>query len=188
MAPCEQFLDDYEISCLVCDSYDSVDDRHSDDDIGISGLEDEEDSVEEDLDDDIDSIYNVADTGDHAELENTDDEHSETGESTDEKTNVFQGKDFIWSRTPPKVARARRENIIVRLSGCVDEAKNANTPHDAFSVFISDDILNIILTHTNQKIHHYLFNFTGKVQKWMWRTSLDELHALIGLLVYGGVF
>jgi hypothetical protein len=35
----------------------------------------------------------------------------------------------------------------------VDEAKNANTPHDAFSLFthISDDILNIILTHTNQK-------------------------------------
>jgi len=28
----EQFLDDYEISCLVCDSDDSEDDRHSDDD------------------------------------------------------------------------------------------------------------------------------------------------------------
>jgi len=33
----------------------------------------------------------------------------------------------------------------------VNEAKNANTPHDAFSFFISDDILNIILTRTNQK-------------------------------------
>jgi hypothetical protein len=33
----------------------------------------------------------------------------------------------------------------------VDEAKNANTPHDAFSLFISDDILNIVPTHTNQK-------------------------------------
>ena len=97
----------------------------------------------------------------------TDVEHSETGESTDEETNVFQGKDFTWSRTPPKVARTRRENIIVRLPGCVDEAKNANTPHDAFSLFISDDILNNILKHTNQKIHDYLFNFNGKVQKWM---------------------
>jgi len=28
--------------------------------------------------------------------------------------NVFQGKDFTWSRTPPKVARALRENITVR--------------------------------------------------------------------------
>jgi len=77
----------------------------------------------------------------------------------------------------------------VRLPGCVNEAKNANTPHDAFSLFISDDILNIILTHTNKKkIHDYIFNFTGKVQKWMRRTSLDELRTVIGLLIYGGVF
>jgi len=33
----------------------------------------------------------------------------------------------------------------------VDEAKNANTTHDASSFFISDDILNIMLTNTNQK-------------------------------------
>jgi hypothetical protein len=34
----------------------------------------------------------------------------------------------------------------------VDEAKNANTAHEAFSLFSSDDILNFILKHTNQKI------------------------------------
>jgi hypothetical protein len=41
--------------------------------IGLNGSEDEEDAVEEDLDDDIDSMYDVADTGDHGELVNTDD-------------------------------------------------------------------------------------------------------------------
>ena len=184
MASREQFVDDYESSRLLCDSDDNEDDRHSDDDIGLSGSEDEEDAVEEDLDD-IDSVYDVADNG---KPENTDDERSETGECTDKERNVFQGKDFTWSRTPPKVARARRENITVRLPGCVDEAKNANTPHDAFSLFISADILNIILTHTDQKIHYYLFNFTGKIQKWMRQTSLDELHVVIGLLIYGEVF
>jgi hypothetical protein len=111
----EQILDDYEISRLVCDSDVSENNRHSDDDIGLSGSEDEEDAVEEDLEGDIDSMYDVADTGDQGEPENTDDKHSETRESTDEETNVFQGKDFTWSRTPPKVARARRENLIVRL-------------------------------------------------------------------------
>jgi len=80
-------------------------------------------------------VYDVADTGDHGELENTDDGHSETGESTDKKRNVFHGKDFTWSRTPPKIARTRRENIIVCLPRCVDEAKIANTPHDAFSFY-----------------------------------------------------
>jgi hypothetical protein len=145
--------------------------------IGLIGSEDEEDAVEDDLDDDIDSMYNVADGGDHGKPENADDEHSETGESTDEKTIFFSREglywsrtppnftgaghlptllkqdtsQLYWSRTPPKVARARRENIILRLPGCVDEAKNANTPHDAFSLFISDDILNIILRHINQK-------------------------------------
>jgi hypothetical protein len=49
-------------------------------------------------------MYDVADTGDYGQPENTDDKHSETGESTDEETNVFHGKDFTWSRTPPTVA------------------------------------------------------------------------------------
>jgi len=83
MASCESFLDDYEISCLVGDSDDSEDDRHNDDDTGLS---DSEDAVEEDPDDDIDSMYDVADNGDHDEPENTDVEHSETRESTDEET------------------------------------------------------------------------------------------------------
>jgi hypothetical protein len=57
--------------------------------IGLIGSEDEEDAVEENLDDDIDSMYDVADAGDHGQPENTDDEHSETGENTDKETNVF---------------------------------------------------------------------------------------------------
>ena len=112
MASLEQLLEDYEISRLVSDSGDSDGDRHSGDDIGLSGSEDEEDAAEEDLDDDIGSLYDVADTGDHGQPENTDVEHSETGESTDEETNVFQGKEFTWSRTLPTVARARRENVL----------------------------------------------------------------------------
>ena len=78
MAFREQFLDDYEISFLVCYNNDSEDDGHSDDDIGLSGSEDEEDVVQEDLDDNIDSIYDVADTGDHVGPENTVDDPSET--------------------------------------------------------------------------------------------------------------
>jgi hypothetical protein len=101
MASREQFLDDCEISRLVCDSDDSEDDRHSDYDIGLSGSENEEDALDEYLNDDIDSVYDVADTGDHGDPENTDDVHSETGESTDEETNVFRDKDFNWNRAPP---------------------------------------------------------------------------------------
>jgi len=41
MASREQFLDDYEISRLVCDSVDSEDDKHSHNDTGLSSSEDE---------------------------------------------------------------------------------------------------------------------------------------------------
>jgi len=115
MAFREKFLEDDEISRLVCDSDDSEDDRLIDNDTGLSGSEDEEDVVEKDLDDGIDSMYDVADTGNHGESENTDVENSETGESTYNETNVFQDKDFTWSRAPPKVARVRRKNIVMRL-------------------------------------------------------------------------
>jgi len=71
--------------------------------IGLIGSEDEENAVEEDLDYNTDSMYDVADTGDHGEPENTDDEHSETGESTDGETNVFQGKDFTGAGHLPKL-------------------------------------------------------------------------------------
>jgi hypothetical protein len=71
--------------------------------IGLISSEDEEDAVEEDFDKDIDSIYDVADTCDHGEPENADNEHSDTGESTDEQTNVFQGKDFTGARHLPKL-------------------------------------------------------------------------------------
>jgi hypothetical protein len=62
--------------------------------IELIGSEDTEDAVEEDLYDDIECMYDVADVGDHGQLESADDEHSVTRESTDEETNVFQGKDF----------------------------------------------------------------------------------------------
>jgi len=78
--------------------------------IGLIGSEDEEDAAEEDLDDDVDSTYDVADVSDHEQLENSDDEHSETGESTDEKTNVFQGKDFTGARHPQSCSASQREH------------------------------------------------------------------------------
>jgi len=88
MAFREKFLEDDVISLLVSGSDDTEDDRLSGNDIGLSGSEDEEDAAEADLDDEIYSIYDVAENGDHGESENTDVEHSETGESTSEEMNV----------------------------------------------------------------------------------------------------
>ena len=48
-------------------------------------------------------MYAVADAGDNRKPENADDEHSEPGESTNEKTNVFQGKEFTGLGHLPKL-------------------------------------------------------------------------------------
>jgi len=117
--------------------------------IVLVGSEDEDDAVEEDLYDDIHSVYDVADAGDHGQLENAGEEHSETGENTNEKTNIFQGKDFTGRGQLPELLELP-ERTIVRPPECVDETTNANTPRDAFSLFITD-ILNFILTHTPMK-------------------------------------
>jgi hypothetical protein len=146
--------------------------------IGLIGSEDEEDAVEEDLDDDIDSMYDAADAG--GEPENADDKHSETGESTNEKTNIFQGKDFTRAGHLPQLLKLA-ENIIVRLPGCVKEAKNANTPHDVFSRFISDDILNIILTHTHTHTHtHTNQKISGLSLQLHWQGSEMDAENITG--------
>ena len=86
-------------------------------------------------------------------------------ESTHEDANSYEAKNFRWSKIPPPVGRALRENIILRLPGCKGQARIANTPHDAFSLFISENMLNIILYHTNQTIQKYLMNFDGSRQQ-----------------------
>ena len=116
--------------------------------IGLIGSEDEEDAVEEDFDDDIDSMYDVADVGDHGQLENADDERSETGESTDEETNVFQGKDFTGAGHLPTLLELAERTYCV-FPGVWMKPKMPIQNMMLFSFFISDDILYIILTRTN---------------------------------------
>jgi hypothetical protein len=86
--------------------------------IGLIGSEDEEDAAEEDLDDDIDCMYDVADAGDHGQLENADDEHSETGESTDEETNVFKGRTLLEQDTSQLCSSSQTEHNSASSRAC----------------------------------------------------------------------
>ena len=110
MASREEFLDDYEIRRLLCDSDDSEYYRHSDDNFGLRGSEDEEDAVEEDLDDDIDCVYDVADSGDNGKPENTDDERSETGECTDKEECFSRQGPYLDQVTSQCCSSSQREH------------------------------------------------------------------------------
>ena len=151
-------------------------------------LEDEENKVEENCEDDVDAIYDINDMN---ELDNQSDTDNSTMEkSTHEDANSYEAKNFRWSKITLRVGRARRENIILRLPGFKGQARNANTPHDAFSLFINDNMFNIILYQNNQKIQKYLMNFDGNRQQLnlMHEATLDEIRAVIGLVIYKGVF
>ena len=187
-------LDEEEILRLLHDENEELDDKSSDeiDDNDHVSLEDEEDKVEEDCKDDVDSIYDIDDRNELHDQSDTD--NSTMEESTHEDANNYEAKNFRfrWSKIPPQSGRARKENIILRLPGCKGQARNANTPHDAFSLFISENMLNIILYPTNQKIHvqEYLINFDGSRQQLnlMHEATLDQIRAVIGLVIYGGAF
>jgi len=110
MASREQFVEDYEIRRILCDSDDSEDYRHSDDDIGLGGSKDEEDALEEGLDDDIDYVYDVADNGGNGKPENTDDERSETGECTDKEECFSRQGLYLEQDTSQCCSSSQREH------------------------------------------------------------------------------
>ena len=90
------------------------------DDNNQISLENEEDKLEEDYEDDVDSIYDIDDMNeldDHSDTDN-----STMEESTHEDANIYEAKNFRWSKIPPRVGRVRRENIILRLPGCKGQA------------------------------------------------------------------
>ena len=160
-------LDEDQIFRLLYDKNEELDHKcgHEIDDNDQISLEDEEDKEEEDCEDNVDSIYDIDDMNELDDQNDTD--NSTIKESTHKDAKSYDAKNFRWSKIPPRVGRAHRENIILRLPGCKGKAQNANTPYDAFSLFI---MLNIILYHTNQKIQEYLMNFDGSRQrlKLMW--------------------
>ena len=183
-------LDEEEIFRLLYDENEELDDKSGDeiDDKDQISLEDEEDKTNEGCKNDVDFIYDIDDIN---EVDNQgDNDNSTLEESRHEDANSNEAKNFRWSKTPPRVLRARRESIILRLPGCKAQALNANTPHDAFSLFVSENMLNTILYHTNQKIQEYLMNFDGSRQQLnlMHEATLDEIRAVIGLVIYEEVF
>ena len=144
-------LDKEETFRLLYVENKELDDKSGDeiDDNDQISLEDEEEKVEEDCEHDVDSIYNIDVMNELDDQSDTDSSTME--ESTHEDTNSYEAKNFRWSKIPSRVGRARKENIKLRLPGCKGQARNANTPHDAFSPFIRVNMLSIIFYHTTRK-------------------------------------
>ncbi|XP_026331127.1 piggyBac transposable element-derived protein 4-like [Hyposmocoma kahamanoa] len=107
------------------------------------------------------------------------------------KKNFFGKNRFRWSSEPPHYrSRTLQHNIVLEKEGVKPEYRTAinasSTPLDIWSKFFTDDILNKIVQHTNQKIREIRpkYNKQTNVQD----IDLIELKAFIGLLFYTAIF
>lgn len=107
-----------------------------------------------------------------------------------------RGKEkFKWSKQPPERSRTRTpaENIIPRmhLPGIIGPAKNlGNTcsEHQAWELIITNDMINEIVTCTNEKLRENRQKYKNLQKVELKDTDIIEMRALIGLLYYAGLF
>lgn len=91
-----------------------------------------------------------------------------------------------WNKHAPNQAvRTRSWNIISQLPGTRGIAKQAKSPFECWNLFINDEILDIIVEHTNFYIATKTQNY--KRDRDCKETDKIEIKALIGLLYLSGL-
>ncbi|KAH9628776.1 hypothetical protein HF086_005401 [Spodoptera exigua] len=95
----------------------------------------------------------------------------------------YLGKDgrTKWYKSPPRTnVRTRAENLITHLPGCKDAARHKKTQLECFETFFTDEIIDMVLIYTNQKITSRMENSTSNPS--YGETNKAEIKALFGLL------
>ena len=97
------------------------------------------------------------------------------------RTRSYYGKDGTeWKSTPMAPnAQTTRSNIVTLLRNRIPNTHNATSPAETFDLFISRDMIKLIVKYTNEE---------GKMQRGdAWKETDDvEIRGLIGILVFLG--
>ncbi|XP_018398737.1 PREDICTED: piggyBac transposable element-derived protein 4-like [Cyphomyrmex costatus] len=94
------------------------------------------------------------------------------------------GKDnYKWLTKAPE--SKGRKSITSHLPGCKQEAREMRTPLEIWSLLFPDELLEIIVQHTNEEINRRLINLSN--QPYYCETDLSEIKAFIGLLYFAGL-
>ncbi|XP_043288321.1 piggyBac transposable element-derived protein 4-like isoform X1 [Venturia canescens] len=96
-----------------------------------------------------------------------------------------QGDNKIKWSLKPAVRRLSQTKKILHLPGVIGEACQAKTPIDTWSYLFSEDILDIIVVHTNEQIDRVCANME-QLLSYHNKTDIVEIKALIGLLYISG--
>lgn len=113
-----------------------------------------------------------------------------TSQSAEVRGTSYTSKDGTkWSKDCPRQSvRVRSENIITNAPGVKGTAKLAKTEIETWSLFITDSMLNTVLTYTNIQIKDKREKHPkNKEQYHMKDATLEDLKAFIGLLYIAGL-
>nr|CAI5836442.1 unnamed protein product [Callosobruchus analis] len=107
-------------------------------------------------------------------------------------SSYFYGKSrYKWSRDPPtRDRRTPAHNIVTHLPGLRGSARltNPTTPLQAWQLLFTDEILEVILKHTNAKITELSAKYHSENVTYVNHLSMSELKAFLGLNILAGVF
>lgn len=125
--------------------------------------------------------------------QNSDTEQEFLSESDQESSSIETNEYFIgrdkttkWRKTKwSQRVKTRPQNILVSSSGVVGSAKQAKTNFECWNCFINDEILDIIVLHTNKYIKNIRSQYSRERDANF--TDTVEIKAFIGLLYLAGV-
>ncbi|XP_012523203.1 uncharacterized protein LOC105829094 [Monomorium pharaonis] len=121
--------------------------------------------------------------------------YTDTKPSTSKRARVDKGSilgknGYRWCLTPPQKNMNKNNPIsIPYLPGPIKEARDVKTPYESWSLLFSDNILNIIIIHTNAQIKsHCNDNEINRNVNAIYKDlDIIELKAFIGLLYISGL-
>lgn len=166
----------------VCDEEDHLSER--------SNPSDTEQDISEDDKDDI-PLSTLSHRNRSREEQCISESSSSSNVNRECSSGFYRGKDgTMWYKTPFRQnVRTRTENIIHQLPGVVPEAKSAMSEVECWNLFFSEDMLQIILIHTNARIIPKIAACTN-LSKYthVKECTMIELKAFIGLLYLAGLY
>lgn len=111
---------------------------------------------------------------------------ADTEVTEEENEEYYFGKDKTtkWTKEVRRQGKRQRQNVLSEQSGVRPLAKNAKTEIECWNCFITDDILELILFHTNTYIHTIAKRYSRERDA----KQLDktEFKAFLGLLYLAG--
>lgn len=97
----------------------------------------------------------------------------------------------VWDGRAPNIGRARAANLVRQQRRLQPRAREIQNPLNAFRLFLSEQIVDIIVRETNRKARavHAEWNLAHPEEQKEWTETNDvEMEAFIGLLLLAGMF